>query len=60
METIAVSSDIDLDGVGDTADNCPNIANPSQLNSDMADDGGDACDDDDDNDNCKTSTTIAR
>ena len=51
METIAVSSDIDLDGVGDTADNCPNIANPSQLNSDMADDGGDACDDDDDNDN---------
>jgi hypothetical protein len=31
-------------------DNCPTIPNPEQTNSDLAGDGGDACDDDDDND----------
>jgi cysteine-rich repeat protein len=38
--------DNDLDG----ADNCPNTPNANQLNSDGANDGGNACDDDDDND----------
>lgn len=42
--------DTDGDGVLDNNDNCPSIANADQLNSDGANDGGDACDDDDDND----------
>lgn len=32
------------------ADNCPLLANPEQMNSDHAADGGNVCDDDDDND----------
>ncbi len=43
--------DTDSDGSLDFVDNCPNIANPDQKNSDGAEDGGDACDFDDDNDN---------
>lgn len=43
-------NDSDGDGVVDTADNCPSAVNPDQLNTDGADDGGDACDDDDDDD----------
>ncbi|PKN45810.1 MAG: hypothetical protein CVU59_07975, partial [Deltaproteobacteria bacterium HGW-Deltaproteobacteria-17] len=39
----AVSVDTDGDGVIDSADNCPLIANPTQANSD-ADAFGDACD----------------
>ena len=31
-------------------DNCPGTPNEDQLNTDGADDGGNACDDDDDND----------
>jgi len=54
--------DSDNDGVPDVTDNCPNIPNADQVNSDAANDGGDACDDDDDNDgvpddnpdNCRT------
>jgi hypothetical protein len=42
--------DSDLDGVEDSVDNCPNVANPGQTNTDGANDGGDACDSDDDND----------
>ena len=41
--------DADGDGIADSADNCPNIANPLQENND-GDNEGDACDNDDDND----------
>lgn len=54
--------DGDGDGVDDLLDNCVSDPNPDQVNSDGANDGGDACDDDDDNDgipdnnpdNCRT------
>lgn len=42
--------DADGDDVPDDTDNCPADPNPDQINTDGADDGGDACDDDDDND----------
>ena len=45
-----VVADGDGDGVADGSDNCPGVANPGQLNTDGAGDGGDACDADDDND----------
>lgn len=41
--------DTDADGVADTADNCPTVANPSQADLDV-DGAGDACDPDDDAD----------
>ncbi|MEC7168549.1 MAG: thrombospondin type 3 repeat-containing protein [Candidatus Thermoplasmatota archaeon] len=41
--------DTDADGVPDSSDNCPNISNPVQANTD-GDQQGDACDGDDDND----------
>jgi len=41
--------DTDGDGVVDSEDNCPNIANANQLNTD-GDSEGNACDTDDDND----------
>ena len=41
--------DADFDGVPDFADNCPNVSNPTQDNTD-GDAQGDACDSDDDND----------
>ena len=40
------SGSIVLDG----SDNCPGVANPDQLDTDGAGDGGDACDTDDDDD----------
>lgn len=43
------SVDVDNDGVGDNADNCPSISNADQLNTD-GDSEGNACDSDDDND----------
>lgn len=46
--TIAII-DSDSDGLADEDDNCPNIANPNQENTDL-DSEGDACDSDDDND----------
>lgn len=46
---VDTSNDRDKDGVQDEVDNCPNVQNPSQLNTD-SDSQGNACDDDDDND----------
>ena len=43
------SVDSDSDSVGDNADNCPNLGNSGQLDTD-GDTEGDACDTDDDND----------
>ena len=48
-EIVVVDTDMDDDGVTDTADNCPTVANSSQANNDD-DTLGDACDPDDDND----------
>jgi len=45
----SMTFDEDGDGVDNTLDNCPSIANPSQLNTD-GDAQGNACDPDDDND----------
>jgi hypothetical protein len=42
-------TDTDKDGVADTTDNCPAVANANQANYD-GDSQGDACDTDDDND----------
>jgi hypothetical protein len=44
-----VDEDDDADGIADTTDNCPLVANPDQVNTD-GDSQGDACDPDDDND----------
>lgn len=45
----ATQADDDGDGISNTADNCPLLSNPNQLNTD-GDAQGDACDVDDDND----------
>jgi hypothetical protein len=41
--------DADIDGIANVDDNCPDVANPDQLDTD-ADDLGNACDPDDDSD----------
>jgi len=45
----SAKKDADVDGVPDSEDNCPNVSNPAQGNTD-GDANGDACDSDDDND----------
>ena len=52
------ASDSDRDGIADAADNCPNVANPNQLNTD-GDAEGDACDADDDNDRVSDAAELA-
>ncbi|MBN1932544.1 MAG: thrombospondin type 3 repeat-containing protein [Desulfobacterales bacterium] len=47
--TSMLETDTDGDGVPDLSDNCPDIPNSDQINTD-GDQWGDACDDDDDND----------
>jgi hypothetical protein len=47
---VARDFDTDNDSIFDRNDNCTSIANKDQLNTDGANDGGDACDHDDDND----------
>ena len=49
LARVAVPLDTDGDGVTDTADNCPAVANADQRDTD-ADGEGDACDGDDDGD----------
>jgi len=44
-----VDDDCDQDGIPNSQDNCPEVYNPDQLDSD-GDGQGDACDEDDDND----------
>src|SRR5687767_5077816 len=46
---VVANSDTDADGVPDSSDNCPSVANANQTNTDR-DSLGDACDPDDDND----------
>ena len=46
---ITVVEDRDRDGVADETDNCPDVANDDQTDTDL-DGSGDACDTDDDND----------
>jgi len=56
---VASLYDPDSDGVGLFEDNCPNTANPSQINTDSpADNLGDACDPDIDNDGVFNGTGI--
>ena len=45
----AEASDRDGDGIPDNADNCPEVSNPDQINTD-GDEVGNLCDADDDND----------
>ena len=49
MPVLSPADDPDADGVANTCDNCPTIANPDQANHDT-DAAGDVCDIDDDND----------
>jgi len=53
------SPDADGDGVPDHRDNCPTVANPTQVNADRSG-GGDACDPDDDNDGLTDVAEAAR
>ena len=48
-DSVVIGTDTDADGLANTVDNCPTVANPDQLNTD-GDTLGDACDADDDND----------
>lgn len=54
LNPVVVIEDNDGDGVDDASDNCPDVANDDQINTDVdlvgGDAMGDACDDDDDAD----------
>ncbi len=52
------NTDTDSDGVNNDTDNCPDIANSEQIDTD-GDTLGDACDDDDDNDGINDSLDLA-
>jgi hypothetical protein len=49
MRDIGWYPDTDVDGLSNSADNCPNVSNPDQADLDQ-DNLGDVCDPDDDND----------
>ncbi len=49
MRDVGWFADADLDGLSDSVDNCPTVANPGQADLD-GDGQGDVCDDDDDGD----------
>ena len=51
--------DTDEDGVCDALDNCPEVSNADQVNTDDSRDGGDACDDDDDDDGVTDEVELA-
>jgi len=51
--------DTDSDSIPDHTDNCTTVSNVDQLNTDGANDGGDACDDDDDNDTIRDEYELA-
>jgi hypothetical protein len=55
LSSFIAGSDVDLDGVVDSLDNCPENSNTNQLNTD-GDTQGDACDLDDDNDGVADTT----
>ena len=57
MQLITLEPDDDADGVGNSVDNCPAIANPDQANFD-GDNMGDACDEDSDNDGLPNANEI--
>ncbi len=57
LDSISIN-DTDSDGVIDYTDNCPDIANSEQTDTD-GDTLGDACDDDDDNDGIDDSLDLA-
>ena|GEM_PF-5818738 len=59
VESAPLPTDSDSDGILDSSDNCPTIANPNQLNTD-GDSMGNSCDPDDDNDGLSDADEAAR
>lgn len=64
VQTSIASADADKDGIPDSIDNCPKVANANQINTDKTsfppgDNLGDACDTDDDGDLLPDTTELA-
>ncbi|MFN3196914.1 MAG: lectin-like protein [Bradymonadia bacterium] len=59
LDAQSLPADADGDEICDAVDNCPAITNADQLNTDGADDGGDACDADDDGDDISDVVELA-